>query len=188
MSIINPGYKQQLETMHSHGRFNKGAKNVKVVSRFLDQYNLTSVLDFGCGHGALIAGLKEAYPDMHIDGYDPGNPKYNQIPKRNFDAVVSADVFEHIEPDKLAETLRAISDKIIVAGWFRIACYPAKKYLPDGRNAHLIVELPEWWRAKLLANMDIKIVSEDVSVFNKSHKWPDVVGHNYDVIVEKVQR
>jgi hypothetical protein len=78
-----------------------------------------------------------------------------------------------------------IGDKIIVAGWFRIACYPAKKYLPDGRNAHLIVELPEWWRKQLLANMDITIVSENISVVDKSHKWTEVVGYNYDVTVKK---
>jgi hypothetical protein len=77
-----------------------------------------------------------------------------------------------------------ISDKIIVAGWFRIACYPAKKHLPDGCNAHLIVESPAWWREQLLANMDITIVSEEISVVDKRQKWPDVVGHNYDVVVE----
>ena len=71
-----------------------------------------------------------------------------------------------------------------VAGWFRIACYPAKKQLPDGRNAHLIVEKPEWWREQLLANMNVNIVSENISVFDKSQKWPEVVGWNYDVVVE----
>jgi hypothetical protein len=77
-----------------------------------------------------------------------------------------------------------ISDKMIVAGWFRIACYPAKKHLPDGRNAHLIVESPAWWREQLLANMSITIASEAISVVDKSQKWPDVVGHNYDVVME----
>jgi len=142
------------------------------------------VLDYGCGHGGLMATLQEQYPSIRIEGYDPGNPKHNRVPKRSFDAVISADVFEHIEPNHLAETLRMISDKMIVAGWFRIACYPAKKHLPDGRNAHLIVESPDWWREQLLANMDITIVSEEISIVDKRQKWPDVVGHNYDVVVE----
>jgi len=182
--IIDPKYQEQLATMHSQGRFVRGSKTLKSVRPFLEKYQPTSVLDFGCGHGALMASIQETYPNMRVEGYDPGNPDHNRIPKRSFDAVVSADVFEHIEPNHLAETLRMISDKIIVAGWFRIACYLAKKHLPDGRNAHLIVESPAWWREQLLANMDITIVSEDVSVFDKSHKWPDVVGHNYDVVVE----
>ena len=182
--IIDPKYQEQLATMHSRGQFVRGGKTLKSVRPFLEKYQPTSVLDFGCGHGALMASIQQNYPDMHVEGYDPGNADHNRIPKRSFDAVVSADVFEHIEPNHLAETLRTISDKIIIAGWFRIACYPAKKHLPDGRNAHLIVESPAWWREQLLANMNINIVSEEISVFDKSHKWPDVVGHNYDVVVE----
>ena len=181
--IIDPEYQAQLAIMHSQGQFNRGGKTLKSVRPFLEKYQPTSVLDFGCGHGALMASIQQNYPDMRVEGYDPGNPAHNRVPKRSFDAVVSADVFEHIEPGHLAETLHMISDKMIIAGWFRIACYPAKKHLPDGRNAHLIVESPVWWREQLLANMDITIVSEEISVFDKSHKWPDVVGHNYDVVV-----
>ena len=182
--IIDPDYQAQLAEMHSQGRFVRGSKTFGSIQPFLEQYQPTSVLDFGCGHGALMASIQQAYPDMRVEGYDPGNADHSRIPKRSFDAVVSADVFEHIEPNHLAETLRMISDKIIVAGWFRIACYPAKKQLPDGRNAHLIVDSPDWWREQLLANMDITIVSEEISVVDKSHKWPNVVGHNYDVVVE----
>jgi hypothetical protein len=80
--------------------------------------------------------------------------------------------------------LQLISDKIIVAGWFRIACYPAKKHLPDGRNAHLIVESPDWWRKQLLTNMNVTIVKEEIAVFDKSQKWPGVIGQVYDVTVE----
>jgi hypothetical protein len=30
-----------------------------------------------------------------------------------------------------------------------ISLVPAKKTLPDGRNAHLILQTPDWWRDKL---------------------------------------
>jgi cyclopropane fatty-acyl-phospholipid synthase-like methyltransferase len=182
--IIDPKYQAQLSDMHSQGKFNHGSKVIKNIKSFLNQYNLTSVLDFGCGHGALMASISQAYPNIRVEGYDPGNPKHNHIPARSFDAVVSADVFEHIEPAHLASTLQLISSKIQVAGWFRIACYPAKKHLPDGRNAHLIVESPAWWREQLLANMNVTVVKEEVSVFDKSHKWPGVAGQVYDVTVE----
>ena len=182
--IIDPEYQKQLATMHGQGRFVRGSKTFKSVQPFLEQYQPTSVLDFGCGHGALMTSIQQAYPDIRVEGYDPGNANHNRIPKRSFDVVVSADVLEHIEPEHFVATLRTISSKMIVAGWFRIACYPAKKHLPDGRNAHLIVESPDWWREQLLANMDMTIVSENISVFDKSHKWPGIVGHNYDVVVE----
>jgi len=68
-------------------------------------------------------------------------------------------------------------------GFFRIACYHAKKHLPDGRNAHLIVESPEWWRDKIVNFMKVKIVSEQITVVDASNKWPQVKGHNYDIVV-----
>jgi cyclopropane fatty-acyl-phospholipid synthase-like methyltransferase len=182
--IIDPSYQHQLSTMHGHGQFVRGSKILKNVQPFIEQYQPTSLLDFGCGHGALIASIQELYPTMRVEGYDPGNPNHNRMPKRSFDVIVSADVFEHIEPKYLNETLALISNKIQKAGWFRIACYPAKKHLPDGRNAHLIVELPEWWRARILDVMNVTIVKEEISVFDKSHKWPDIKGYNYDVVVE----
>jgi len=185
MSIINPDYQAQLSEMHGKGQFVRGGKLLKSLNPFLKQYQPTSVLDYGCGHGGLIAAIKDAYPIMQVEGYDPGNPEHNRMPKRSFDAVISADVFEHIESEHLDATLQLISSKILRCGWFRIACYPAKKSLPDGRNAHLIIELPAWWRNKILSNMQVSIAHEEISVFDKSHKWPGIVGHNYDLIVTK---
>jgi len=182
--IIDPEYQAQLAKMHSRGQFVRGSKILGAVRPFIDQYLPASIMDFGCGHGALMASINQAYPDIVVEGYDPGNPNHNHMPTRSFDAVVSADVFEHIEPEHLASTLQLIGDKIQIAGWFRIACYPAKKHLPDGRNAHLIVESPDWWRQQLLANMNVVIVKEKISVLDKRHKWPDVVGQVYDVTVE----
>jgi hypothetical protein len=182
--IIDPEYQAQLAQMHKQGQFVRGSKMLKAMRPFINHYQLNSILDFGCGHGALMASIRQAYPGLAVDGYDPGNAAHNRVPDGSFDAVVSADVFEHIEPEHLATTLQLISNKITVAGWFRIACYPAKKHLPDGRNAHLIVESPDWWREQLLDNMDVVIVKEEISVFDKSHKWPNIVGQVYDVTVE----
>ena len=186
MTIINPDYQAQLSEMHSKGQFVRGGKLLKSLNPFFKQYQPVSVLDYGCGHGGLMAALKEAYPTMQVEGYDPGNPKHNRMPKRSFDAVISGDVFEHIEPEHLDATLQLISSKILRCGWFRIACYPAKKHLPDGRNAHLIIETPDWWRNKILSNMPVTIAHEHVIVVDKSHKWPGIVGQNYDVIVTKL--
>ena len=186
MTIINPDYQAQLSEMHSKGQFVRGGKLLKSVNPFFKQYQPSSVLDYGCGHGGLMAAIKEAYPTMQVEGYDPGNPEHNRMPKRSFDAVISGDVFEHIEPEHLDATLQLISSKILRCGWFRIACYPAKKHLPDGRNAHLIIKSPDWWRTKILSNMQVSIVHEHVIVVDKSHKWPGIVGQNYDVVVTKL--
>lgn len=186
MTLIDKKYQQQLNRMHARGKFNNGAKAYKIVEKFINQYQPTSVLDFGCGKGALIVGINESNPAISTKGYDPGNPDFEVLPIGTFDAVVSTDALEHVEPAHLDNTLQMIGSKIERCGFFRIACYPAKKKLPDGRNAHLIVELPEWWRAKVEEEMGVRIVWEEISKFDKTDKWAWVKGHNYDIIVEKV--
>lgn len=181
--IIDPEYQAQLVEMHNKGRFFRGSKMLEVMQPVIEKYQPSSILDFGCGQGALLNSMQQAYPDVRINGYDPGNHLHSEIPKQSFDMIVSNDVFEHIEPEYLSSTLQLINDTMNIVGWFRIACYPAKKSLPDGRNAHLIVESPAWWRQQLLANMNVDIVKEEIAVFDKSHKWPGIVGQVYDVTV-----
>ena len=58
-------------------------------------------------------------------------------------------MLEHIEPaclDEVLDDLERVTRKI---GFFVIANRPAKKVLADGRNAHLIQEDVDWWRARL---------------------------------------
>lgn len=185
MALIDTEYQKQLNRMHEQGKFNNGAKAYKIVENFINEYAPASLLDFGCGKGALIAEIKKIHPHILTQGYDPGNPNFDILPSKTFDAVISTDALEHIEPSYLDDTLRIIANKIERCGFFRIACYPAKKKLPDGRNAHLIVKLPDWWRNKIETVMNIKIVWEEISVFDKSDKWDWVKGQVYDVIVHK---
>ena len=183
MGIINQEYRAQLEQLHRAGKFNNGALAYELVKPFIDQYKPIEVLDFGCGHGALINLIQLNHPGTAVAGYDPGNPTFSEFPSRAFDAVISTDVLEHVEPDHLESTLAAVHNLVGRCGFFRIACYPAKKHLPDGRNAHLIVESPDWWREKIVNFMKVKIVSEQITVVDASHKWPQVKGHNYDIVV-----
>ena len=185
MTLIDKAYQEQLNAMHKDGKFNNGHKAYKIVEKFINDYQPTTLLDFGCGKGALIASISELHPEIFTQGYDPGNPDFSMLPDRTFDAVVSTDALEHVEPTHLGNTLRTIGNKIQRCGFFRIACYPAKKKLPDGRNAHLIVEPPEWWRLKIETEMGVKIVWEEISVFDKTDKWDWVKGHVYDVIVQR---
>lgn len=185
MTIIDQVYQSQLSAMHSDGKFNNGHKAYAIVKDFIKEYKPTSVLDFGCGHGALIATISQLHPEISATGYDPGNEKFQYFPTTKFDAVVSTDALEHIEPEYLIKTLIMIGDRIERCGFFRIACYPAKKKLPDGRNAHLVVQPPEWWREQILKHMGVEIVNESISVVDKTSKWDWVKGHNYDVTVSK---
>ena len=185
MSMINKEYQTQIQTMHEGGKFNNGAKQYKLVKPFLEQYRPTTLLDFGCGKGALIAEIKTQFPDIKCWGYDPGNTAFSMMPSRTFDAVISTDALEHVEPEHLDQTLMQLFAKMERCGFFRIACHPAKKHLPDGRNCHLIVESPAWWRQRVVQATDATLAWERIEPFDKSDKWPDVKGSKYDFILIK---
>lgn len=184
--MINQDYQQQIRAMHQDGKFNNGGSQFKLVRPFLERYQPTTLLDFGCGKGALIKCIKDSFPNTQCWGYDPGNEEFSVLPDRTFDAVISTDAIEHIEPEHLPKTLRLISERIQRCAFFRIACHPAKKRLPDGRNCHLIVEEPDWWREQIKQHMQGRITWEKVEPFDKREKNPILFGSKYDLIFEKL--
>ena len=69
--------------------------------------------------------------------YDPGVKDFAKYPKKKADGVICVDVVEHIPENdviKFIEELFKLANKFV---FIVIACYPAKKTLPDGRNVHL---------------------------------------------------
>jgi hypothetical protein len=114
---------------------------------------LTDVLDYGCGKGNLGIGRK----------YDPAIPEYAKDPDPA-DLVVCTDVLEHIEPECLEDVLKHIQSKCRKKAFFVISTRPAKKILPDGRNAHLIIQPSGWW---------VSTLSRYFSIESTSQKKPD---------------
>jgi hypothetical protein len=80
--------------------------------------------------------------------------------------LISNDVIEHFEPEFLDSTLEKMSNLYTKSAWLIIACYPAKKKLPDGRNAHLVIETPNWWEKKIQTTfVNSKIVKKEIVEF-----------------------
>ena len=140
--LISDGYREQLLALRRARRWGgDGHKHADTVAAYADAVEAETVLDYGCGEQTLATALKGR---RRVMGYDPGVEGREGQPKP-CDLVVSTDVLEHVERDKLAAVLRHMFDLAGKAGYFVVACRPAKAILPDGRNAHLIVEPPAWW-------------------------------------------
>ena len=121
-----------------------------LVHNFVTKYQPQSLVDWGCANGNLLNRVSADFPSIQeLAGYDPGNPNYMVVPAGTYDCLVSCDVIEHFEPDQLDESLTLMQSKFSRAAFLIIACYPAKKRLPDGRNAHLIIENADWWLQKI---------------------------------------
>ena len=140
-ALLTEDYRKQLVQMHvNKASFGKGGSRwAPIVKRLSESLGTAKILDYGCGKGDL-----NLYFPYGIDMYDPGIPKYAEMP-RPHDIVVCTDVLEHVEPDHIAgviEHLAVLTRKALV---LNVNCQPAQKHLPDGRNAHLTVKPPEWW-------------------------------------------
>ena len=146
--MISEIYKHQLEQINGKENFGKRKNLPKFLEDIINQYNPRSILDFGCGVGSLVHTLKTKYPQKNIQGYDPGNVNFpDRFENETFDLVISTDVLEHIEPEFLIETLRFLKSKSN-RFYHLIALAPSRVTLPDGRNAHLILESTDWWKNK----------------------------------------
>ncbi len=86
-----------------------------------------------------------------------GNSEWSATPEPR-ELVACIDVLEHIEPECLDDVLDDLRRCVLKYGIFTIHTKPAQKILPDGRNAHLIQEQPDWWKEKL--NKRFTIIKE----------------------------
>lgn len=144
--LISDAYRRQLELLRATRKWGgDGAKHAETVDAFAREIGAASVLDYGCGLGDLGKALEGR---RRVMGYDPGIPEKAILPKPA-DLVVCADVLEHVEPDRLPNVIDHINRLAAKAAYLVIATRPANAILPDGRNAHLIVEDADWWLAKV---------------------------------------
>lgn len=135
---------------------NSATRFAKDIGDVLLQHHTLSFLDYGCGKESLYRFLRSEFPRVvsraDYVGYDPAIPdKREKDPDRVFDMVVSTDVLEHIEPEYLTSVLEDMKKHTGKAIYLNICTRPSGDILPDGRNAHLIVEEPEWWEKQLKA-------------------------------------
>lgn len=153
--LITEDYRQLNRAMFqkSPGFGTSGGKWASRVRGLAERLEAKSVLDYGCGRGTLAAELGNAPFD--VMEYDPAYPGKEAKPA-HADLVVCGDVLEHIEPECLHDVLHDIRCIAAKAVFLVVATTPAAKTLPDGRNAHLIVEPAKWWMPKIMERWAVR--------------------------------
>ena len=166
--MMSNSLKNMYKEIHRTTPFGKRGKFPKHLEKFINDKKPQSILDFGCGKGRLIEKIKDTYPDIDERGDDPANPEFEKsINDVRVDMIISSDVLEHVEPEYIDDTLKFLQTKSKFF-YHLIACSPAKLILPDGRNAHLIVENDQWWR-KRFSDLSYKIHQEYFLEFEIHH-------------------
>lgn len=148
IDLISPTYRDIQKQMHKNprGYGRRGEHWSATVVEIARRYDAQSILDYGAGEGRLGAVLREE--GFVCRDYDPAVPGMD-TPPLFADLVVSTDVLEHIEPEKLDAVLAHIRLLARKAVFFVASCRPANKRLPDGKNAHLIIQNGRWWNARV---------------------------------------
>jgi hypothetical protein len=135
-------------------------QHIGIVRELVQYTGARSILDYGCGkallyreknlklpEGVTIPSVQEFWGVEDIRFYDPGVEEFATRPQGEFDGVVSTDVLEHIPEEDLDWVLGECFTYARGFLYMNIASYPAKKILPNGWNAHVTIQPPEWWRA-----------------------------------------
>ena len=164
MSVITDEYRALQQRMHET-KHQYGGANVRVygpvVLEGVELYNAQSVLDYGAGKGhfgefLFVNGFKGDYRP-----YDPAVPWWSSPPQPS-DFVICLDVLEHVEPECLESVLLDLRRCLIKGGLFIVHTREAKKSLPDGRNAHLTIQPPEWWAKRIGEHFVIRKQNESL--------------------------
>jgi SAM-dependent methyltransferase len=162
----------------SQGTLQRGRINARKFSRFVRSTD--TVLDFGCGNGALLAHLEcrrrigvEVNPAARDVAQAAGletHETLDTIPDRSVDLVISNHALEHV-PCPL-EALVGLFDKTMTGGR-AVLCVPIddwrtqKAFEPDDINHHLYT-----WTPHLLGNLLLEAGYEIEQTWVYNHAWP----------------
>lgn len=132
------------------------------IKRLVASTGARTILDYGSGKGRQydprplqIEGKNTWYgiiDDWGVDEvhcFDPAYPPYSALPSGRFEGVIATDVLEHCPEEDIpwiVEEVFSFATRFVFA---TIACYPARKLLPNGENAHCTQRPPNWWEAVL---------------------------------------
>lgn len=165
---------RQYQTIHDQ---NKGYGNYFGENRYFENMvefllnnNCNKILDFGCGKGALKKQLQKL--KFHCVGYDPAVKDFSEFPSDNYDAVVSTDVFEHLDEANMHEEFDLIKSVNPKCLYFNIATGKAGQILPNGLNAHTIVMDESSWKEKLADSFEEYEICDD---FTQEKGAPSVI-------------
>jgi hypothetical protein len=170
----SPRYQQllaQYRHMHEHGAAGVPPQEMfsgislppqaMRIAGFIKQVNAETLLDYGCGKAVMYRANnlnvgQQSFPSLQafwglksITLYDPAYPPHMTLPQGTFDIVISTDVLEHCPEDDVPWILSELfgyAKKFVFAN---VACYPAKKILPNGENAHCTIQPVSWWKAHI---------------------------------------
>lgn len=142
-------YIKQYELLYKIKK-NYGKTSIKLydmLEKIINDLNILSVLDYGCGKSKLLDLIKKN-KKIKIYRYDPAIKKYSKLTKNKTDLVICTDVLQHVPLYDLDRVLKEIKSKGVYI-LFYIKCTNHKTKLPNKTYANCTVYDKKWWLEKL---------------------------------------
>jgi len=154
--MISDEYRAMQQKLHENPAYGVASVHyAPLVAQVIETVGAQELLDYGAGKGRLGVALKQHIQrELKIHHYDPAIPEW-ATPPAPCGFVACIDVLEHIEPallEHVLDDLRRVTAGVAV---FTVHTGPAKRLLPDGRNAHLIQQPAGWWLPKFFARFEL---------------------------------
>jgi hypothetical protein len=128
------------------------------IKRLIERTGALTILDYGSGKGKQYdpgtirdsagrewPGIIDYWDIDEVVCYDPCYAPLSKLPEGRFDGVISTDVLEHCPEDDIpwiVAEMFAFATRFLFAN---VACFPARKRLPSGENAHCTIQPVVWW-------------------------------------------
>ena len=136
------------------------APHIDAIADLARRHGAGDLLDYGCGKALFythVPGEPETsrlrrhhqLPGVIITCYDPGYEPFAAAYEGPFDGLVSTDVLEHVPEEDIGWVLNEVFGAARKFVYLVAACYPARKTLPNGENAHCTICRPAWWRGQM---------------------------------------
>lgn len=148
--LITDGWREQNRLLHEQdaGYGRSSGVNWTDWTRHYVRRNprVRTILDYGCGKGALKEQLGSSF---RVAEYDPAIPG-KDAPPAPADLVICTDVLEHVEAECLDSVLAHLFELARHSLLLDVSCAPGKRTVPDGRLCHIHVQTRLWWLGKLI--------------------------------------
>jgi hypothetical protein len=133
------------------------------IKRLIDRTGAQTILDYGSGKGEQYVRQRVLDPATGIDHpdiqsywgvkeircFDPAYSPFAELPGGSFDGVICTDVLEHCPEEDIAWILDELFGFARNFVFANVACFPARKCLPSGGNAHCTVKPQSWWEEQV---------------------------------------
>ena len=183
--MISEKYKKVIIQYHlDNPNFGNSTFFYPKIKKIIDKNTTSSLLDYGCGKGAMISKILEDYPNIHVKGYDPCVSKFSDLPNEEFDILISTNTLENVENIHIDDVLKHIESLFTQKGLFVISIFNQSFYdnNPEATEEnfyfHTIEKTTDWWKDKISSFMiDCQI---NASEYDYGH--PDKIAALIEVV------